>query len=124
LAGRTALGGQIGLQAFDIDFSLAVNADSIFFVGDSHQGLIDLPDFLDMPIDHCKVEIHQQVGHGLFLEIMDLAGKVYEMLVVGSEQFKADFISEFMEPFFQSGSEVSQLAFGHHDSLQGLVGHV
>jgi hypothetical protein len=126
--GLLALGAafrrQISQQAFDLDVSLAVEAHPVAALGDSDQRLVDLPDFFDVHIKDCKVEVHQEVCHRLLLKIMNLAGKVYEMLVVGPEQFEADFFSEFTESFFQSGSEISQLAFGHHDKLRVLIGQV
>jgi hypothetical protein len=119
LAPGTAFCRQIGQQALDLDISLAIEAHPIPALGDSDQRLVDLPDFFDVHIKDRKVQVHQEISHGLFLEIVDLAGKVYEMLIVGPEQFEADFFSEIMEPFFQSGSEISQLAICHHDKLRG-----
>lgn len=63
LARCAALCGQVGLQALDINISLAINANPVFTRGDSYQGFINFTDFFNVHVDDREVEVHQQVCH-------------------------------------------------------------
>jgi hypothetical protein len=46
---------------------------------------------------------------------MNLPGQVDEVLVVGPEEFLADFLSQIAKPFFQQSFEFQQLSIVKHD---------
>jgi hypothetical protein len=87
----------------------AVGANTVLTSSDTQERGIDLTDLLDMVVDHGEIQIHQQIGDRLLLGIMDLAGKLYILLLVGCQQLLPNLFSQFEKALLQLFLQLTDL---------------
>lgn len=114
LTGPAARGGGVHLQSIEGNVVGAVDADAVLLARDALQGGVDGPELVHVDVDDGQVDVHQQVGDGLVLQVVDLAGQVDVLLLLGSQHVLANFLGQLSLASLQPRLEFLNLFVGQH----------
>lgn len=95
LAGRTPICRRIGFQALALDRLSAAHADAVRAQRYALQRTLDIADLLHIARDFRQIDIDQEVGEGLVLEIADAAGDIGVAFIFGPNQRFPGLVPQF-----------------------------
>lgn len=86
---------RIRFQSLALDRLTTTYADTVCAQRNAFQGALDSADFLYIPGDLCQVDVDEQVGERLILEIVDPTGDIGVAFVVGPQEDLACLVPQF-----------------------------
>ena len=92
---RASIYCRIRLESLTLDGLTTTDADTVRAQRNALQGALDRSDFLHIAGDLRQVDVDQQVGKGLILQIADAAGNIGIAFVVGPREHLARLVPQF-----------------------------
>jgi len=86
---------RIRFQTLALDGLTTTYADTVCAQRDAFQGALDGTDFLHIAGDLRQVDVDEQVGEGLILEIVDSTGNIGIAFVVGPREHLTRLVPQF-----------------------------
>lgn len=112
LASDAALRGGIGFQPRQRNRLLAIDANTELAAADPDKSGLYLANFVYVPIYSLKFHVDDQVGYRSFFGVVDLAGDVGKVMVVGANDFFSNPLGQFCQTRLESSAECFKLFIG------------